>query len=234
VALYELIKPLAAGLLPALLAKPARLGIGHWFDRTPENFLEHLYKNGNADNRYLIYGHDTRDEDVHMLDSMVFAVRRLVCRLDDPIFHPGAMRVKSSIPSYREALFQDPHYQPNQFMPLDDQIRSTQDDASRHAALNLNFEFAPENYQHTDTRGGDSSRTPVLWLRILEPLERTDPSQVRDGMETTRWLLENVRLPKEVKKQIQKALAAAEGRIGTTEAPSNYTDVPSRPLFVKG
>src|SRR5258706_9409682 len=35
VALYESIKPFTVGLLPTLLTKPSRLGIGHWFDRTP-------------------------------------------------------------------------------------------------------------------------------------------------------------------------------------------------------
>lgn len=213
VMLYESIKPLANGLLPSTLAKPARLRISHWFERTPEGFLKHLYGNGNADNRYLIYGHDTRDEDIHMLDSMVFTIRRLICRLDEPFFNPGAIPPKSPIPTYRELLSKDPRYQPNQFMPLDDRIRSKKDEASHHAALTLNFEFAPEGYQHADVRGGDSSRTPVLYLRILEPLGRDDVRQVRDGIETARWLLDNVRLPTEVRKQIETALKSAERRI---------------------
>jgi len=216
VSLYELIKPFVAGLLPNLLTKPPRLGIGHWFDRTAENFLAHLYENGNADNRYLIYGYDTRTEDVHMLDTMVFAVRRLICRLDDAIFNPGAMPLKSRIPTYREMLLRNPRYQPNQFMPLDDRIHSKLDDASRHAALNLNFEFAPNDYLHTDVRSGDSSRTPVLRQRILDPLSRQEVAEVHEGIKTTRWLLENVRLPKEVRKQIQDALKDAERRVKGT------------------
>jgi hypothetical protein len=209
-ALYQLVKPLAPGLLPDTLRKPRRLSIAHWFDRTPEAFLQHLYQNGNADNRYLIFGHDTRTEDVHMLDSMVFAVRRLICGLDEPMFRSTGMPIKTPTLTYREALTNDPKYQPNQFMPLDDRIHSKHDDASREAALNLNFEFAPEDYRHKKVQAGDSSRVAVLWRCILEPLDSGHESQVQDAIETAGWLLDNVKLPKEVSQQIQKALQDAE------------------------
>jgi hypothetical protein len=219
VALYDSIKPIAVGLLPTVLTRPTRLGIGHWCDKTPDDFLKHLYENGNADNRYLVYGHDTRNEDLHMLDSMVFAIRRLVCRLDEPMVNPGAIPPKSRIPTNREMLSAKPRYQPNQFMPLDDCVRSKKGDASRNAALNLNFEFAPEEYQHTDVQGGDSSRTPVLFRRILEPLGSGDPGQVQNGIETVRWLLGNVTLPGDVRKQIGAALESAELRIQSSANP---------------
>lgn len=213
VALYESIKPLANGLLPATLTRSPRLQISHWFERTPESFLKHLYQNGNADNRYLIYGHDTRDEDLHMLDSMVFAVRRLICRLDEPFLNPGVVKPDSPIPTYRELLTRNARYQPNQFMPLEELVRSKENEGLRQAALTLNFEFAPDDYKHAGVRGGDSSRNPVLFRRVLEPLGRDDASQVREGIETARWLLDSVRLPGPVKKQIETALQDAESRL---------------------
>ena len=148
-----------------------------------------------------------------MLDSMVFVIRRLICRLDEPFLNPGAILPTSPIPTYRDLLSRDRRYQPNQFMPLDDRIRSEKDEACRHAALTLNFEFAPEDYQHADVRGGDSSRNPVLYRRVLGPLGKDDVNQVREGIKTARWLLDNVRLPVDIRKQIEAALKGAESRI---------------------
>jgi HEPN domain-containing protein len=220
VELYEEVKLLAAPLLPTNLTKPPSLVIGHWFERTPEHFLEHLYTNGNADNRYLIFGHDTRTEDLHMLDFMVFAIRRLICTLEDPIrLHMGGMPSKSAVPTNYEVLLQQPEYRPSHFMPLDDLIRVSGDNASRFAALNLNFAFAPPDFPHTAMKGGDSSRNPVIRMRVLDPMERSDRSQAEEGIETAKWLLDNVRLPGEgktksgVAKQIYDAMVDAERRL---------------------
>jgi hypothetical protein len=52
--------------------------IDRWFERTAEEFVTHLIRERNADNRYVIYGYFMRTQDLHMLDQMVFAVRRLM------------------------------------------------------------------------------------------------------------------------------------------------------------
>jgi hypothetical protein len=212
--------------LPKKLVKPPKLTIGHWFERTPEDFLKHLYLNGNADNRYLIYGHDTRTEDLHMLDTLVFTVRRLICTLDDPLLKPGAMQPRSSIPTNRDVLLRQPDYCPQQFMALDDLIRSKANDPLRHAALNLNLAFAPTDFVHTGIRGGDSGRVPVILRRVLEPMKREDPAQIREGAETARWLLRNVKLPGDgrtasgVAKELRDAMVDAESRLGISNRPA--------------
>lgn len=220
VELYEEVKLLAAPLLPTILAKPPSLVIGHWFERTPEHFLAHLYTNGNPDNRYLIFGYDTRTEDLHMLDSMVFAIRRLICTLEDPLrLHRGGMPSLSAVPTNYEVLLQQPEYRPAHYMPLDEAIRVSDDSAARFAALNLNLAFTPPDFPHTAMKGGDSSRTPVIRRRVLDPMERSDHSQVNEGIETAKWLLDNVRLPGEgkkksgVAKQIYDAIVDAERRL---------------------
>ena len=116
--LYRSVKSLAIKHLPKVLSKPPDLIIGHWFECTPENFIEHLYQNGNPANRYLIYCHDIRTEDLHMLDTMVFAIRRLVCTLDEPVLSAGVMPTSSPIPTRREMLLRQPHYSPRHFMPV--------------------------------------------------------------------------------------------------------------------
>jgi hypothetical protein len=218
--LYRGVTSIAGKHLPKKLVKPPELVIGHWFERTPEGFLEHLYQNGNADNRYLIYGHDTRTEDLHMLDTLVFAIRRLICTLDDPLFDQAGMRPKTPIPSNRDVLLRQPEYCPHLFMPLDNLIRSKTDDSLRHAALNLNLAFAPADFIHTEMRGGDSGRVPVILRRVLEPMKRDDLAQVQEGLETGRWLLKNVKLPGDgrtssgVVREVHEAIVKAESRLG--------------------
>jgi hypothetical protein len=143
--LYQSVKSLAVKHLPKTLSKPPDLVIGHRFERTPENFIEHLYQNGNAANRYLIYGHDTRTEDLHMLDTMVFAIRRLICTLDEPVLRTRVESASSPIPTQREILLRQSEYCPRQFMPLDDLIQSKAGDPLRNVALNLNLAFAPSD-----------------------------------------------------------------------------------------
>ena len=81
--LYETVKAIAADLLPRILTKPNWLTTFSWRDRTPEDFLRRLYDQGNADNRYLLYGYAMWTQDPCMLDAMVFAIRRLIVPLDE-------------------------------------------------------------------------------------------------------------------------------------------------------
>ena len=222
--LYEEVKPFVGLWLPAKLVKPPDLEILHWFERTPEQFLQHLYNNGNPDNRYLIFGHDTRAEDLHMLDDMVFAIRRLICTLDSPLFRTHKHDTSSSIPTNREMLSRQADYRPSLCMPLDDLIRSKNDDPLRSAALNLNLAFAPD-FPHMPVRGGDSSRNPAIRMQVLDLMKRVDQKQVDDGVATARWLLNNVRLPGEdqqgrprsaVAKQVHDAMIQAESSLCET------------------
>jgi len=120
VRLYAAAQAIAGSLLPARLVQPADLDIYHWIERTPQAFLEHLLNNGNADNRYLIYGYATRSQDLHMLDQMVFAIRRLIRPLDERMF-PSR---RSGAPTFtnREFLARNPNYYGTMFMPLDELV----------------------------------------------------------------------------------------------------------------
>ncbi len=194
VRLYADVKTLAGALLPDTLAKPADLDTDHWFDRTPEQFTEYLLRNGNADNRYLIYGYVTSSQDLHMLDTMVFAIRRLICPLDERMFprrDPGAPTV-----THREILTRQPEHYGRMFMPLDDLISAREASPARAVALNLNVAFAPEDYPHEPLRSGSSARNPVIMRRILDPLESDNPAYAAEGVELARWFLANVQVPK--------------------------------------
>lgn len=218
VRLYAEVKTLAGPLLPDNLTKPADLDTPHWLDRTPEQFMEHLLRNGNADNRYLIYGYVTRSQDLHMLDTMVFAIRRLICPLDDRMFprrDPDAPTV-----THRDILTRQPEYYGRMFMPLDEVISAKDDSPARAAALNLNVAFAPDDYEHEPISSGSSSRNPVIIRRILDPLESNDPRWAAEGVEIARWFLANVQVPRGkpndpgVTEQIEAAIEAAREKHG--------------------
>ncbi len=72
--LYTHVESFSADLLPDNLEQPPELAIDAWRDETPAGFLERLYRSGNADNRYQIFGFLLQREDLFKLDLMVFAL----------------------------------------------------------------------------------------------------------------------------------------------------------------
>ena len=106
VALYEQVSPLASGLLPCSLTCPQQVNLPHWSDETPEAFIQRLHDNGNAHNRYQLFGFVQRREDLFKLDAMVFALRRLCVPLDAYYLrrhHPGGSNW-----THRDILTQQP------------------------------------------------------------------------------------------------------------------------------
>ncbi len=212
VEMHDEISRFAGDVLPADLAKPPNLSHDLWFPRTLRGFLEHLYNNGNADNRYLIYGFAHHYWDPPLLDQAVFAYRRLICPLDERV-------VPASIPNgptftHRDLLKNQPAYwtSAGSDMPLARLVRSQEDTPLRNAALNLNFPFAPTDYQHTDTGLRSSSHSPVLLRRILDPLASSDSAEAKLGLDIAVWATQNIKLPPDVRTQIKDAIRAARQR----------------------
>jgi HEPN domain-containing protein len=218
VKLYSDLKAIAGDLLPGKLEKPASLDIYYWIERTPEEFMSHLLANGNAHNRYLIYGHATSGQDLHMLDGMVFAIRRLIYPLEEEVSGTGA--------TFRDVLDRQPTFSfPMYNFPLDKIIGEKEHSDRRHAALNLNFSFATDEYGHTPIAGGSSAVNPVILRRILDPLASEDPSIAAEGVEIAMWLLANVKIPRGkpadpgVVEQIQEAVDNARAKHGLSINP---------------
>ncbi|MCP1850266.1 MULTISPECIES: hypothetical protein [unclassified Bradyrhizobium] len=129
--------------------------------------MAHLLDNGNADNRYAIYGYVTSTQDLHMLDAMVFAIRRLVCELDGRVFTGDEPDLPTL--THREILTLQPDYYGRMGMPLDNLIDTREDTPLRQAALNLNLPFAPRDIAHRPMPEGTASSNPVIIRRILDP-----------------------------------------------------------------
>ncbi len=216
VRLYADVKILAGQLLPSNLVKPSNLDDRFWTDQTPEQFIEHLLENGNANNRYLTYGYIAPSEDIHMLDTMVFKIRRLICDLDECAF-PNEQPDQLALTN-RDLLIKHPKYPGDLLLPLDKLVSAKEQSPTRFAALNLNFEFAPSDYAHESIQAGISFSNPAIIRRILDPLESDDSQWAKEGVELANWFLANVQVPKGtssdpgVSKQIQAAIDAAKAK----------------------
>ncbi len=203
--LYNEIEKLAPALLPANLLRPTNLNIYHWVNLTPREFLEKLDSNGNADNRYLTYGYVQHAWYIHMLDRMVWTIRRLAVPLDEPII---PKHQHASAPNYRDLLTKQPNYAHNLMLAFDRLVHGGNSEA-RRALLNNNCAFAPDDFQHDPRPSGSAVRNPVLLRRILEPLRSGNQDNARHGYRLGTWLLANTKQSKPVKDEISAAMAAA-------------------------
>jgi hypothetical protein len=210
--MHDEIHKFAADVLSTDLSKPVNLPPDLWLPRTLKGFLEHLYGNGNADNRYLIYGFAQHYWDLPLLDQAVFAYRRLICPLDERVI-PASMPNAPTL-THRDLLKKQPSYfaSVGSGMPLDQLIHSKEDSPLRHAALDMNFPFAPAGYVHTERTLRSASHNPVLFRRIFDPLSSGNADAVKLGLELADWTLQNIRLPRDVKIQIEGAMKAARQR----------------------
>jgi len=213
--LYGAVEQLAGPLLPALLTQPADLEIGWWIDMTPMQFCEALDRNGNAANRYLTSGYIQHTWYLHMVDAMVWTIRRLIVPLDVPIADrktvPGA-------PTHRDILTKQPGYANNQMEALE-KIIAGGDSEKRRALLNNNSWFAPNDFAHEPRDSGSSSRNPVLLRRVIEPLQSSREATAKHGYAMATWLLASTQQPGQVKDEIKAEMAAALAKFPGIDKP---------------
>lgn len=214
--LYEAINEVVGENLPDTLECPDELkhvGEIAWIDETPAQFMERLYDNGNAHNRYLIYGLARQMTDVHKVDIMVFQIRRL-CRKMEGAWAIRPKSAKDQGQSNADILKSKPDYwEISQRLPLeraftgkDIYLKSIEE--IQRVLLNVNFAFAPEGYEHRHVQLSLMSSNPEI-LRALRSLEHdsSDEDAKAEAREMGRWLLDNVFLPNAVKDHIKKLMA---------------------------
>lgn len=197
VELFDKVSVLADGLLPPVLTRPPRLRMD-WRDVTLAAFVEHLARQGNPDNRYLVHGHETNFEDMHRLDALVFAMRRVCHPLDALLFDAAS-------DTHRSALRDNPHLVMTQGLPLDTLVAGP-DTPLRQAALKGNFAFAPPDFPHGTFRETSASHTASVDFYFFDLLTPEDPEQVADAHALGRWLLDSIKLPKALQKEIAAKL----------------------------
>lgn len=201
--LFPEVSALAGDQLPDLLIKPTEVDMP-WQVETVEQFLGRISANGDAHNRYQIYGHTLHREDLYKFDRVVFAIRRLCCPLDS--YHIGNIRPGQPTVTFREQLERQADYMPHlvgsRFAKLTDAKASEE---LRHAALNHNLIFAPD-YDHGELRCGNFALNPVLGRRILEEDEKgAAGARAAETVELADWVIENIALPPSVRSQLREA-----------------------------
>ena len=204
-ALYEQVGAFASDLLPSNLNKPGELGLDHWRDETPDAFIRRFYRDGNADNRYQIFGFVQHREDLFKLDLMAFALRRLCVHLDAYIV--GKPQSGTRRPTHRDILKGQPEWwHISAECLLEKTVRGNRGEKLRKVLLDLNIPFAPQDFAHGSMRSRMASRNPVLVRSILEPLQRAPGSTAAViAAELCDWVLGNIQLPKDVAAQLRQA-----------------------------
>jgi len=224
--LYGEVRVLVGDLLPENVRRPDWIDGEYWRDQTAIEFIERLKEYGDPDNRYMVHGYAIMLEDIFLLDQMVWAIRRLICRLDEKIVDdPQA-------PTWRHMLRSSKYRPTLGALPLEELLRNPSKNPSAYDALiNRNFELAPGEYRHSGALFSSETRTPVIARHVLEPLEHSEIEYVQDAIATGEWLLENVKFSTLVRKFIRRELDNARGRIKrakglTPSAPGTARDLP--------
>jgi hypothetical protein len=202
---------LAPELLPTILVKPSQYEIEFWYDETTEKFIERLYADGQADNRYQLFGYSLHMEDLFKVDQIVFAIRRL-CQ---PLEAHFLAKKRPGVPdqSRRERMIKDHPSSANLYSRLEQVASGSRGKILQQALLNWNFSFAPPDYPHTAIVYSTASQNPVLVRRLFDPLEAGSQNFVKaDAL--WKWVKDNIHLSKELRKEIEderaklKAIAA--------------------------
>jgi hypothetical protein len=212
VRLFAEVQPLAPELIPATLSKPAQYALNYWGAETPGRFIERLYQDGQAANRYALFGYVRHMEDVLKLDQTVFAIR-CFCQ---PLESHFLTKKRDDVPdeSIRDWLvrgapsFRDLH------STLEETIAGKKGDETRQVLLNWNFPFAPRGFVHGDFSYTSSAENPVLVRRIFEPLE-CGPQYFAEADRLWNWLKSNIIIPRTIIAEIE----AERDRIKAKFAP---------------
>ncbi|MBV1838454.1 hypothetical protein [Acetobacter estunensis] len=136
--LYNKLEELAPDLIPDELIS------GRKKIKTKE-FIKHLSLNGDPNNRYGVYGYGFSVDDMLLVDSLVFSVRRLTCDL--------SRELASEEKTYRQKFLENPEYMPTlESSPLHELINNENYRGIRNFVLDNNNAFAPKDFTHTELR----------------------------------------------------------------------------------
>lgn len=184
--LYEAVRPLAPELLIAQFVRPENMPARMWREEPVVDFIRRLYQDGNADNRYLLYGYGRNPEDLFKLDQVVFSVRRLAQALE--VRYVGD-REDDGLPRYsrREALAMRPTRHENLQSNLEQTMEGKRGEELQSVLLNWNFPFTDHHYRHEQSTFTFAHQNPILMTRLYEPLD-CGQSHFAEGDRLWEWV----------------------------------------------
>ncbi len=216
VRLYVAVRPLAPELLISQFVRPENMPAGMWRDESVVDFIGRLYQDGNADNRYLLYGYGRNPEDLFKLDQVVFSVRRLTQALE--VRYVGDEE-GDGLPTYsrREAMAMRPTRHENLQSNLEQTMEGKRGEELQRVLLNWNFPFTDHHYRHEQSTFTSAYQNPILMTRLYGPLDCGE-SHFAEGDRLWQWVQSNIQLPPALVTEIEaerarrKAATVAAGR----------------------
>ena len=208
--IFPSVRALAPEFLPTTPSKPdKKMPDQHWRIETIDSFIERLYRDGQAHNRYQLYGYVRHAEDLFKLDQLVFYLRRLCQPLE--VHFQGKKRDGVTNHSKRQRMLQDRNSW-KLHCKLEDTMEGKRGEILRHALLNWNFPFAGDDYPHVETSYVYASQDPVLVRRLYDPLN-AGPAYFQESDKLWNWVKENIVLPKELTAEIEDERAKLKANV---------------------
>jgi hypothetical protein len=209
------VRPLAPELLISQFVRPDNMPARMWREESVADFIQRLYQDGNADNRYLLYGYGRNPEDLFKLDQVVFSVRRLAQALEVRYVGEG----DDDLPRYsrREALAMRPTRHENLQSNLEQTMEGKRGGELQRVLLNWNFPFADHHYRHEPSTFTSAFQNPMLMTRLYETLD-CGTSHFAEGDRLWAWVQANIQLPGslvaevEAERERRKQATIAAGR----------------------
>ncbi len=203
--LYAAVEPLAPELLDAPLRKPPQYEFDTWSSETVDEFVKRLYGEGQAHNRYHLFGHIKYMEDFFKFDQLVFAVRPLCQPLEVRFVGEEVTDSPNESVRQRMARGNENEVWHNLGANLEQAMDGRRGEGVRKALLDWNYPFAPPNYSHPPLRYSTSFQTPVLDRCILDPLKATPKTEDTDKL--WQWVTDNIDLPNHLNSKIENERA---------------------------
>ncbi len=215
VKLYASVRPLAPELFPAALDKPEdRMPDEYWHVEKVADFVARLHRDGQADNRYQLFGYSRQPEDLWKFDQIVFVVRRMCRPLE--AYELGEPRDGATNLSNRDILGKYPQrWRLNS--RLEDTMSGKRGEELMRAALTWNFPFAPADYNQPPVSYTSSSQNPVLVRRLYDPLE-AGPAHFSHNDALWKWVKDNIQLPKTLIAEIESERQKIKTRSSASES----------------
>lgn len=178
-------------LIPENLEVPKQVKLfstykNFWGDSSTREFVSHIHKHGDPNNRYDYFGIKQGAGDLYKLDQVVFALRNIAIKLDrvvDPV---------DSTKTYADRIREYPGQQLRAFG--EHLVEKDKAKLSVYmAACENNFPFAPKAFEHRELSLNDKGT--VSSLEILFKNNITNSHALRT------WVIENIpNIDKELKK----------------------------------
>jgi hypothetical protein len=208
VELYKDVHLLAPELLPVNLSRPEGMPLQLWSGESTKDFIKRLYRNGQPNNRYQIFGYARRTDDLWKLDEVVFNVRRL-CR---PLEAHFLFDPRPGVPdeSKRQWIAKDEHSW-KLGGKLEEIIAGTHGETLQSALLDWNRWFSPTGRAFSPKTYISSASKSMLRHRLLDSLDY-GPHGFAEADGLWKWVQASIQIPPELSKEIEAERKAHKAR----------------------